>query len=163
LNELAGTFQPAPLVSEASPDGIVGISYTGGTTGKPKGVVSRSSGRVEMTHICVAAWEWPDEVRMLVVTPVCHAAGAMFVPALLKGGTFYIQDGFNPESFLQTIEKHRITMASLVPTMLYVLLDHPALKKHDTSSLKVMLYGASPMIPARLNEGIAHFGAIFLQ
>jgi fatty-acyl-CoA synthase len=54
-------------------------------------------------------------------------------------------------------------MASLVPTMLYVLLDHPALKKHDTSSLKVMLYGASPMIPARLNEGIAHFGAIFLQ
>ena len=163
LNELADQFQPRPLVSGQSPDDIVGISYTGGTTGKPKGVVSRSRGRVELAHVCVAAWEWPEEVRLLAATPISHAAGTKFMPTMIKGGTFYLLDGFHPESFLQAIEKHRITMASLVPTMLYVLLDHPALKKYDASSLKVMLYGASPMIPARLSEGIAHFGQIFLQ
>ena len=163
LDDIAGHYDPMPLVVEADPDDIVSIGYTGGTTGRPKGVVAKSRTRLEQMKISVVHWEWPSEVRMLAVTPVSHAAGATFLPVLIKGGAFYIVDGFDPERFLAAIERHRITMASLIPTMLYVLLDSPSLKKFDTSSLEVMLYGASPMSPARLREGIEHFGNIFLQ
>lgn len=163
LNELAQRFEPQRLVVEANPDDIVQISYTGGTTGRSKGVIVRSRTRLEQIKISVMHWEWPSEVRMLAVTPVTHAAGATFYPTLFVGGAFYIVDGFDPAGFLADIEKHRITMASLIPTMLYVILDLPNLRDFDTSSLEVMLYGAAPMSPARLGEGIERFGKVFLQ
>lgn len=163
LNALAARFEPTTLLIEAGPDDIVQIVYTGGTTGRPKGVVLKARTRLEQIKISIAHWEWPEEVRMLAVTPISHAAGATFFPTFFKGGTFYIVDGFDPEGFLAAIERHRITIASLIPSMLYILLDLPNLKEFDTSSLRVMLYGAAPMSPDRLREGISHFGSIFLQ
>jgi fatty-acyl-CoA synthase len=64
---------------------------------------------------------------------------------------------------LETIEKYRITATMLVPTMLYVLLDHPALATTDVSSLKTIYYGAAAISPTRLKEAIERFGPIFFQ
>nr|MDT0666292.1 AMP-binding protein [Micromonospora sp. DSM 115978] len=64
---------------------------------------------------------------------------------------------------LETIEKYRITATMLVPTMLYVLLDHPKLAETDTSSLETVFYGAAAMSPTRLAEAICRFGPVFFQ
>ena len=57
------------------------------------------------------------------------------MPTLLRGGSIVVLPGFDPAEVLEAIEKHRITATMLVPTMLYVLLDHPKLADYDLSSL----------------------------
>jgi fatty-acyl-CoA synthase len=71
--------------------------------------------------------------------------------------------GFDPEAVLKTIERERINFTLFVPTMIYVLLDNPTLSKTDLSSLDLVLYGASPMSPSRLVEGIERIGPVFSQ
>ncbi|MGH9061673.1 MAG: AMP-binding protein, partial [Acidimicrobiales bacterium] len=64
---------------------------------------------------------------------------------------------------LDTIEQHRITATMLVPTMLYMLLDHPAMEQVDVSSLQALYYGAAAMSPTRLAEAVQRLGPIFFQ
>jgi len=116
-----------------------------------------------MTAIQMTEWQWPDEVRYLVCTPLSHAGAAFFIPTLLRGGCIVVLPGFEPAAVLEAIEKYRITAMMLVPTMLYVLLDHPDLDRRDTSSLQTIYYGAAAMSPTRLREAIERFGPIFFQ
>jgi len=161
---LADRFPPQPLVPAAvDPDDVSALVYTGGTTGKPKGVMATARSAAYMTMIQMAEWEFPDEIRMLVATPLSHAAAALFVPTLMKGGAMYAMQGFSPDEFFGMIEKHKITTTFLVPVMIYVLLDAPQAESADMSSLETLFYGASAMSPARLAEGIQKWGKIFFQ
>lgn len=164
LHALAATFEPAPLVApEVNGEDLAGIAYSGGTTGKPKGIMSSYRSGTAMTTIQMAEWEWPDEVRFLICTPLSHAGAAFFTPTLLKGGSLTVLPGFDPETFMQTVETHRITSTMLVPTMLYVLLDHPKFDQYDLSSLQTIFYGAAAISPTRLAEAIRRMGRIFFQ
>lgn len=145
------------------PETPYSIAYTGGTTGRPKGVVGTARSGSTMTTIQMIEWQWPSEMRFLVCTPLSHAGAAFFMPTLLRGGSLYVLPYFDPERLVDTIEKHRITGTMLVPTMIYVLLDHPATAKADLSSLEVLYYGAAAMSPSRLEEGIDRFGSVFFQ
>jgi fatty-acyl-CoA synthase len=164
LTALADTFTPAPLVAPVvDPEGLAGIAYSGGTTGKPKGIMSTFRGGASMTQIQMAEWQWPDETRFLICTPLSHAGAAFFVPTLLRGGSLTVLPGFDPETFMRTVEEHRITATMLVPTMLYVLLDHPKFDDYDLSSLQTVFYGAAAMSPTRLKEAVERMGQIFFQ
>jgi fatty-acyl-CoA synthase len=147
----------------ASPETPSSIAYTGGTTGQPKGVVGTYRSGSTMTTIQMAEWQWPSETRFLCCTPLSHAGAAFFVPTLLRGGALVVLPYFDPERVMDTIERHRITATMLVPTMIYVLLDHPKLQTADLSSLEVLYYGAAAMSPSRLAEGIERLGDIFFQ
>jgi fatty-acyl-CoA synthase len=147
----------------AAPETPYSIAYTGGTTGRPKGVVGTYRSMSTMTQIQMAEWEWPSEMRFLCCTPLSHAGAAFFVPTLLRGGSLIVLPYFDPERVIDTIEKHRITATMLVPTMIYVLLDHPRLQGADLSSLEVLYYGAAAMSPSRLEEGMDRLGPIFFQ
>ena len=161
---LADQFPPEPLIAaDVAPDDVSSLVYTGGTTGKPKGVMAAARSAACMTMVQVAEWEFPDEIRMLVATPLSHAAAAVFVPTLMKGGALYAMSGFSPAEFFGMIEKHRITTTFLVPVMIYVLLDSPEADTADISSLETLIYGASAMSPTRLEEGIRKWGKIFFQ
>ena len=160
----AASFDPQPLeVAPLDPDHIVSITYTGGTTGKPKGVVGLSRQMNTMTQIQMAEWEWPDSPRFLMCTPLSHAGAAFFVPTVLKGGCLYVLSKFDPAEVLKTIEEQRIQATMLVPSMLYALLDHPDSQTRDLSSLETVYYGASAINPVRLKEAIDRFGPIFAQ
>jgi len=100
---------------------------------------------------------------MLIPTPLSHAAAAFFVPVLQRGGAFYVMQGFTPDSFFDMVEQHKITCTMLVPVMLYFLLDSPRAATADMSSMETLFYGASPMSPVRLREGIEKWGQIFYQ
>ncbi|MEO9223728.1 MAG: AMP-binding protein [Acidimicrobiales bacterium] len=164
LPELAAKFDPAPLdPARVDPDEVGGLAYTGGTTGKPKGVMMTPRGSITMTQIQLTEWDWPDEPRFLIATPLSHAGAAFFIPTLLKGGSVVVIPWFDPELVLETIEKFKITATMVVPTMLYVLLDHSKFAEADLSSLEVVYYGAAAMSPTRLAEAIDKLGSIFVQ
>ncbi|MGZ4466045.1 MAG: fatty-acid--CoA ligase FadD8 [Nocardioides sp.] len=160
----AATYGATELVARTlDPRHIVSITYTGGTTGKPKGVVGTSGGMHTMTQVQMAEWEWPEDPRFLMCTPLSHAGAAFFVPTVLKGGCLYVLSKFDPAEVLRTIEEQRITATMLVPSMLYALMDHPDSRTRDLSSLETVYYGASAINPVRLQEAIDRFGPIFAQ
>jgi fatty-acyl-CoA synthase len=164
LDATAATFEPRPLeVASVPADHIVSITYTGGTTGKPKGVIGTSLAMATMTQIQLAEWEWPERPKFLMCTPLSHAGAAFFAPVLLKGGSLFVLAKFDPAEVLRTIEEEKIAATMLVPSMLYALMDHPDSHTRDLSSLKTVYYGASAINPTRLKEAIDRFGPIFAQ
>lgn len=161
--EALNAYTPGPLVSNAQADDICTLIYTGGTTGKPKGVIHSHRVQVTMVLTELADWDWPQEVRFLAMTPITHAAGAMIVAVMSRCGTYVMAKGFDAQRFFELVERHRVSATFLVPTMIYVLLDHPGVAAADLSSLQLVIYGASPMSPARLIEAMKRFGPVFMQ
>jgi fatty-acyl-CoA synthase len=156
----AGTASPRCL---AGPDDIATLNYTGGTTGKSKGALRYHREYGGFANAILSDFEIPDSPRYLTVAPISHVAGTKVLPSLMRGGTVHMLKGFDPGAVLKTIERERINFTLFVPTMIYVLLDHPALDKTDLSSLELLLYGASAMSPSRLVEGIERIGPVFSQ
>jgi len=116
-----------------------------------------------MINIELAEWEWPEDVVFLAVAPVSHAVGGMLLPTLLRGGRFVLEQSFSPNAFFRIVAEERISATFLVPTMIYALLDHPAIDSYDLSSLEMLIYGAAPMQVPRLRDGLEKFGSIFCQ
>ena len=158
--EDAGTARPRCF---AGVDDIATLNYTGGTTGKSKGALRTHREYGGFASATLADFEIPDQPRYLTVAPISHVAGTKVLPALMRGGTVHMLKGFDPEAVFRTIERERINFTLFVPTMIYVLLDHPALDKTDLSSLELLLYGASAMSPSRLVEGMTRIGPVFSQ
>ncbi|QIK66305.1 AMP-binding protein [Nocardioides sp. HDW12B] len=164
ISALTDKQTPEPLVPlDLPPDTVVGITYTGGTTGKPKGVVGTTGSIATMTTVQLAEWEWPEQPRFLMCTPLSHAGAAFFLPTLMAGGSMVVLPRFDPAEVLEAIERHRVSATMLVPSMLYALMDHPDSRTRDLSSLETIYYGASAINPTRLAEGVERFGPIFAQ
>lgn len=139
------------------------INYTGGTTGKSKGAIRRHRHNSAATVSIAADFELPQTPRYLAAAPITHVSGTKVLPSLMRGGEIHLLKGFEPEKFLTTIEREKINCTLMVPTMIYVALDHPRLDQIDLSSLELLLYGASPMSPSRLVEGLERIGPVFSQ
>jgi fatty-acyl-CoA synthase len=142
---------------------VCSMTYTGGTTGRPKGIVQRHHTVVTMTQLISTCWQLPADIQFLAVTPISHAASCFVLPTLMSGGTVVLHKGFSPDTFYDIVERHRITLTFAVPTMIYALLDHPRTETADVSSLETIVYGAAPMSPTRLDEALKVFGPIFVQ
>ncbi|MFQ5547762.1 MAG: AMP-binding protein [Woeseia sp.] len=163
LSELIAGHPPEPAPVDIDPEDLVGIYFTGGTTGRPKGVMLSHRAWV---HTCVMemlefGFGWAE--TFLYPTPLTHAGGCLTLPVLLRGGRCVIVDHFEPELFLQTVERERVTMTFLVPTMIYVLLDHPSLDRYELGSLRNIIYGASAIAPDRLKQAVERFGPVMTQ
>ncbi|MEO1034902.1 MAG: AMP-binding protein [Pseudomonadota bacterium] len=139
------------------------IIYTGGTTGRPKGVyhTQQSLAVNFMSHLINA--EIAHDEHLLICSPLPHSAQQFVLAALLRGARVTIETGFDADRVLQLIAEERVTWMFMVPTMIYRLLDAPALAGTDTSSLRTIVYGASPITSARLQQALQRFGAVFLQ
>jgi fatty-acyl-CoA synthase len=164
LMRLAATFAPQSLVAPpVNAEDLSALAYTGGTTGKPKGVMNTYRGSATMAQLMMSELQWPDEVRHLICTPLSHAGSSLFVPLQLQGAAMFVLPTFDAGAVLEAIERHRISTTMLVPSMIYALLDHPRFDETDLSSLQTVFYGASAMSPARLQEAIRKLGPIFVQ
>ena len=96
--------------------------------------------------------------RYLALAPLTHAAGVLCLPIMALGGQIVVMPRPDVGGFLRLIEVHRITHTFLPPTLIYMILDHPALAKVDLSSLQCFWYGAAPISTARLTEALRKIG-----
>jgi fatty-acyl-CoA synthase/long-chain acyl-CoA synthetase len=166
-------FEPwDACLAEASPhwvDRDVGaetiglIIYTGGTTGKPKGVAHSQDALAHNILSQTIMAELGADERMYLATPLPHSAHLLCQAGLLRGATVWISHRFDPETALELMEREKITWTFMVPTMIYRLLDSPSVGARDLSSLKTILYGASPITRVRLARALEVFGPILLQ
>ncbi|WP_308188382.1 AMP-binding protein [Nocardia australiensis] len=156
----SGTSPPCHAIDPSAP-GV--IFYTGGTTGRPKGVVHTQQSLATNLLAQLLETALQDDERMLLSTPLAHAAGAMAEIGLLKGATLYIESGFNVSRTLDLLSNERITFTFMVPTMIYALLDAAQGLATSDFALRTLLYGAAPIDPARLQQGIDLWGPVFMQ
>jgi fatty-acyl-CoA synthase len=145
------------------PDDVSFLLYTGGTTGVPKAAILSERAVAAMAYGTALGWDLPQQMTYLAVAPISHAAGMLIVPTLLRGGTVVLQPRFDPGAWLHGVAAERATVSLLVPTMIYALLDDPDLESTDLSSLETVMYGASPISPTRLAEGLERIGPVFCQ
>jgi len=135
---------------------LFGIFYTGGTTGRAKGVMLSHAGVVGNAMAMRDLGLFPANARALLVTPLFHmAAVAAQTMALLAGGESVILPAFDPGKALDAIARHRITDVLLVPTMIQMLLDVPGFEPGKLQGLRRIMYGASPMPEATLDRAMA--------
>ena len=162
FEDLLATQTLCPELEDA-PDAVAAILYTGGTTGRPKGVVHTGAGFGADALAGVLAGEFSNDERALFITPLPHAAGICLYSNWIQGGISYVETSFDADLTLDLIAQHQITWIWAVPTMIYRLLDSPRLGHTDLNSLRTILYGAAPITELRLREGLAAFGSVFLQ
>ncbi|WP_018922665.1 long-chain-fatty-acid--CoA ligase [Salsuginibacillus kocurii] len=133
------------------------IQYTGGTTGRSKGVMLTHSNllaNVEQSFAFSDGFLQVPGERMLSVTPFFHVygmTGAMNL-TIFAAGTIICQKRFQVEETLELMRKHRPTFFPGVPTMYMALLQHPASTPDLLSSLKVCNSGSAPMPVERMKE-----------
>jgi acyl-CoA synthetase (AMP-forming)/AMP-acid ligase II len=99
----------------------------------------------------------------LMVAPMTHAAGVCSFPMLPFGGTNIFMGTADPGAILAAIEKHKVTHIYMPPTLIYILLAHPNVRKHDYSSLRNLVYASAPMSVDKLVEAIEVFGPVLTQ
>jgi len=131
-------------------DEVALLVYTGGTTGFPKGVMLSHMNLASASIAMSAAGCGSGDV-MLHAVPSFHMAGLqMLFNHLFGGGTHVVAPRFEPQAVLEAIASERVTDLMLVPTMLQMLIEHPAVGNCDLHSLRRLFYGASPIADALL-------------
>jgi len=165
--DLFQLYQTHPVIALAATgadeEQVAWIQYTGGTTGKPKGVMLPQRALVQQTLSLLSSWGLPERPRYLAAGPITHVSVLPVLPTLLRGGTVVLHRSFDPDAWLRDVARERINYAFTVPTMIYALLDAAKPEDHDLSSLESITYGASPMSPSRLAEAQQRIGPVFQQ
>ena len=152
---------------DCAADEIAWLFYTSGTTGKPKGAMDSHGNLMFMIE------RYPQEVYQLqpddVVMhpgPLTHGSGLWALPITANAGTQLIPTGasFDPVQIFNLIQTHRVTkIAFIAPTMITMLLNSPAIKQFDLSSLRFLGYGGSPMYVEDLKRAVKQWGPILCQ
>jgi acyl-CoA synthetase (AMP-forming)/AMP-acid ligase II len=123
------------------------MTYTGGTTGRPKGVLCSHRARALTAHT-VAVEEALDERDVVaIVTPLFHVAALniMFQPAVLVGATSSFVTPWSPEKFMDTVARDRVTAAFMVPTQANALVSHPGFDAAKLATWRKLSFAGAPM------------------
>jgi long-chain acyl-CoA synthetase len=144
--------KPAPDAMRGEDD-IACLFYTGGTTGRSKGVMLSHGNLWANAMATIAHLGLDDSLVHLHSGPLFHlGAGGRVYATAVTGGKHVVMSRFTPEQALSTIARERVTVATFVPTMLAMLAQLPDIHTYDLSSLRLITYGASPMPEAVLQK-----------
>ena len=127
-------------------DDLAGLFYTGGTTGRSKGVMLSHTNMVIDALNCALMANMNENARWLHAAPMFHIADCAGLFGISQvGGSHYFIPGFIPKLFFEAVSKFKITETILVPTMVNMAVHDPEISNFNLNSLKKIMYGASPM------------------
>lgn len=160
LTAAASDAEPEP--AGAGGDALV-IMFTSGTTGKPKGaVLSHDNLFYDSCTVALSTdWRWSD--RVLIALPLFHIGALIDVVIDVHvGSTTVLMKAFDPAGFLRTLQDQKINSFLAVPAMLHFMLQLPALREFDLSSVRWALCGTAP-VPVPLIRAWAQHGIAIQQ
>lgn len=139
--------------------------YTSGTTGHPKGVEITHYNLLVMLPVATQQWaDWGENDVSLICMPLFHIAGGGWgIVGLFTGCTSILHADVDPGLILETIESEKVTMVLFVPAVILFLTQHPKVTTTDFSSLRQVIYGASPIPVPLLQKAVELFGCDFAQ
>ena len=152
--DLVARSEPAEELLRGGED-LAGIFYTGGTTGFPKGVMLAHRALCTNALALVSAYGDMSNLVGLHAAPMFHLADGMFLGALAAAGASHVMlPAFKPDEVAAIVEREKISAALLVPTMIQMLVDSPAARERDLSSLQLLMYGGSPIAEAVIDRAL---------
>jgi len=143
---IASASDKAPDIS-LSEEAPFCMTYTGGTTGRPKGVLCSHRARATTAHT-VMVEEGIDETDVVgIVTPMFHVAALniMFQPAILAGAATAFLPKWSPEAFVEMVESRALTACFMVPTQVAMLLNSPAFDADRLRTWRKLSFAGAPM------------------
>lgn len=147
--------EEALTIDHVEEEDIAGLFYTGGTTGRSKGVMLTHKNLVNNAYHAALNIKYDEKEIYLHAGPMFHLADQASTLAItLVGGTHAHIRSFTPVRVLETVQKHNITAVLLVPTMINMLINAPQFNQYDVHSLNKILYGASPMSVEMLKKAM---------
>lgn len=154
---------PPPPVSLKDED-VAHLYYTSGTTGRPKGVMLTHKNVKSHALGAIAEFQMRDSDHWFHVAPLFHLADAWATFAVTwAGGKHVIVPAFDPLRVLEMIQREKITLTNLIPTMLNMMVNHPKVGEFDFSSLRVLLSGGAPIAPEVVRKIIETFKCDYIQ
>ncbi len=144
------------------PSGLTqAIKFTGGSSGKPKGVLQPyrawTAGASSMVH----AFGFGPADRYLMAAPLTHGTSCYVTPILATGGTLvFMQGKTTPEKVLDAFRDQNITVSFLPPTLIYMMMEAAAQDPRNFDQLRLLIYGAAIMPPEKIREARALFGPV---
>lgn len=151
--------------TDLHPDDAHQIRFSAGTTGLPKGILHTLGGWMAACEEALAAISPPltSTDRYLAASPLTHAASVPLWPVLAGGGTAVVMRSFDTAEFLRLVEEEKVSVALLVATMVQMITQHPDATARDLSSLRAVIYGASPIPETVLVAALKLWGNIMYQ
>ncbi len=162
--ELLGEGSPVEPDVVVAEEDIVGLAFTSGTTGLPKGVLQSQRMIRNLTTAITLDYEIrPDEFRYSS-SPMFHIGGQtpVFMHAW-RGFPTLLLPQFDVDAVLPWMQSGGLTGCFLVPTMISALLADERVHDADYADLRSIIYGAAPMPPAVLRRAIEVFGCEFVN
>jgi acyl-CoA synthetase (AMP-forming)/AMP-acid ligase II len=167
LDELLGMIaggDPAPCAVDRDLDAPLRLGFTGGTTGKSKAVTLTT--RTDLVETSVFLSDLIPELAegevFLHGAPIAHAGGAYFLPSLIRGVHSVMLTKFDAGELLRKAEETQAAFTFLVPTMIAMLMDDPAIDTAKTA-FRIISYGASSIAPTLMTRAEKRFGKVFAQ
>jgi acyl-CoA synthetase (AMP-forming)/AMP-acid ligase II len=158
--------QPSPVVA-VDRDDPCWFFFTSGTTGRPKAAVLTHGQMafVVTNHLCDLMPGTTPADASLVVAPLSHGAGIHQLAQVARGvkTVLLARERFDVEEAWSLVARWRVTNMFTVPTIVKLLTEHPAVDRHDHSSLRYVIYAGAPMYRADQQHALAKLGKVIVQ
>jgi len=160
---IAGASEKAVDV-EISENDPFAITFTGGTTGFPKGALVSHKARLISSRVGASEQNIVEDDIAAITTPLFHTAGlyVWYQPAVMMGATCVLVPEWSPRNFLAAVGEHEVNAAFLVPTQIIMLLNAKEFDETTFAQISKIAYGGAPMPPALLDELLDRFPGLEL-